>query len=183
MKLDIQKVTFAYVFLFLFALSQEANIKAQKSLFSMLKATYKQNETEEKNNSTTKISGWMSISSDSFMNRNRYPPFKPFQVEVGAEGKRKNVNYFSNPKNEGAHSQFDFWFELNNGYLYYYLSKEDKTILDAILIKQIRNESENCFMVTNYANEQYHLCANEKETKLNFLCDIQNQLQLPLDFS
>ena len=183
MKLDIQKVTFAYVFLFLFALSQEANIKAQKSLFSMLKATYKQNETEEKNNSTTKISGWMSISSDLFMNRNRYPPFKPFQVEVGAEGKRKNVNYFSKSKNEGAHSQFDFWFKLNNGYLYYYLSKEDKTILDAILIKQVRNERENCFMVTNYANEQYHLCANEKETKLNFLCDIQNQLQLPLDFS
>ena len=102
MKLDIQKVTFAYVFIFLFALSQEANVKAQKSLFSMLKATYKQNETEEKEqkNNSTKISRWMSISSDLFMNRNRYPPFKPFQVEVGADGKRKNVNYFSQSKKE-----------------------------------------------------------------------------------
>ena len=184
MKLDIRKVTIVYVLISLFALSLEANVKVQKSLFTLLKSTYKQNETEEKKvKNRTNISGWMSISSDLFLNRNRYPPFKPFQVEVGDDNKRKNLNYFSHSKKEGANSQFDFWFVLNNGYLYYYSSKEDKTILDAILIKQIRNETQNCFMITNYAKEQYHLCTNEKETKLRFFCDIQNQLQLPLDFS
>jgi len=146
------------------------------------------------NNPNSQLNGWMTISSPAFANRNRYPQLVTsdgVQAMIDlAKYERVNSNYAS-AKTQGAPLANAFWFKVRGGYIYYSSTKEDINVLDAIFVKEVKNNQETaaisnnnatCFEVLDYDNNSWKLCAQTKNAKLEWMCSLLKYLKEPLDY-
>jgi carbonic anhydrase len=138
------------------------------------------------------IQDWLTVES-IFFRRNKFPDvllndggIEKVQLKENARiNQRYNLS-----KTQGAVSNLFFWFMFKNGYLYYFAIKNDMNILDAILVKSIEDKLSpgngnvnihSCFQIYDSQKNRFEICASNMETKLYFLCTIQNYLHSSLD--
>lgn len=146
------------------------------------------NYTVDLTDPNIQLAEWMTVSSKSFLNRQKYPIIKTEEEETElklSDTIRVNEK-FTEAEAEGSKNEFSFWFKIRGGYIYYFSTKEDINILGSILAKRVEdssinskftNEKETCFKVFDYAGDKYTICAMDYETKLKWLCSIQSLLK------
>ena len=132
------------------------------------------------------LEDWMTISSASFANKDRYPDlYLPnrnlVQVNQGEGQRRLNENYGEALKS-GAKNQYEFYTKMKSKYIFYFNKKEDLNILDSIYVSNVQdlNDSENCFKIESQTKESYVLCGRDHTVKLRWLCSIQSLFKYPL---
>jgi carbonic anhydrase len=85
----------------------------------------------------------------------------------------------------------EFWFKVRGGYIYYSSTKNDINVLDAIFAKSainddhlspLSNNSNSCFKVLDFNQNDWLLCAASVNTKLKWLCSLQTFLGQTLDY-
>jgi carbonic anhydrase len=146
---------------------------------------------ELNDNNNHLIENWLTVESKFFRNK-KFPELKTYngmeKIEL-KENARINKRYNLSIK-QGANSNLFFWFKFKKGYFYYFASKNDMNVLDAILIKSIKDKETpgngnvklpTCFLIYDYQGDIFEICASNMETKLNFLCTIENYLSISLD--
>jgi carbonic anhydrase len=145
------------------------------------------------NDPSVQLQDWLSITSNAFLNPSKYPILKNengdnIELKFGAKPDRINEK-FSVSQNEGSENEYNFWFKIRGGYMYYFATKDDINILGSVLVQraentQIHNKhaSENitnsCFQVYDNENDMYLICAMTEDIKFTWLCSLQSFLKM-----
>ena len=145
------------------------------------------------NDPNVQLQDWLSISSIAFINPSKYPTLKlqngnDARLKFGTEQDRMNEKY-SVSKGQGSVHEYNFWFKIRGGYIYYFATKEDINVLGSILVKSAENSqsqnkhsslnvTDSCFDVYDFSNDRYTICAMNDETKLTWLCSLQSFLKM-----
>ncbi len=146
------------------------------------------------NDPNAQINEWLAIASPAFAIRRKYPSL------VTSDGtralidlsnfERVNAN-FGSAKAEGAPIASAFWFKARGGYIYYSSTKADINVLDAVFAKRvdnspalaaISNNQPTCFKVVDFEDNEWKICAQKKETKLQWMCSLQKFLKQTVDY-
>lgn len=137
------------------------------------------------------LEDWFTVKSDYF----RSMKFPAVQARPGAasvslrETQRVNDN-FEVSKTQGAKTDKFFWFKLKSGYIYYFATKNDMNVLDAILINSVEDMNipgeandklPTCLYIYDFQKNKFEICTGTLEMKLRYLCSIQNFLKNELD--
>ncbi len=146
------------------------------------------------NDPNVQLQNWLSISSIAFMNPNKYPTLKTqsggeIRLKFGTEQDRLNEKYTISQA-EGSMNEYNFWFKIRGGYMYYFATKDDINILGSILVQRAENTNrqnkhsnmnitDTCFEVYDMANDKYSICAMTSEIKMTWLCSLQSFLKMP----
>lgn len=137
------------------------------------------------------LNEWMSIYSPSFKDEIRYPqitlPDGTTQTIKLRSDQRVNENYAA-AQGDGAPSDEAFWFVMKGNYIYYFSSKKDINVLDSIYVSSVHNNrnhfsqisgtDDTCIDISDKMQNKYTICFKSKETKLSWLCSIQQLLDL-----
>ena len=137
--------------------------------------------------------GWLSISSSTYRNTNRFPPIifedgSEIVIKVNEKNFRENVLY--NKKNKKLiPGPLYFWFRLSGRHLYYSLKNKDINILDNIYISKISyafpldsfSKNAKCFYLKDVRRTKYVLCAQTLTLRNKWICQIQANLGQPQD--
>jgi carbonic anhydrase len=148
------------------------------------------------NDPSVQLQDWLSISSNAFMNPSKFPVMRlengdNIELKFGAQHDRMNEK-FSIAQNEGSENEYNFWFKIRGGYMYYFATKDDINILGSILVQRAENTNihnkhanenitNSCFQVYDNANDMYLICAMTQDIKFNWLCSLQSFLKTDID--
>lgn len=141
---------------------------------------------------TTVLQDWLTVDSEWFKNNNKFPAVKtnPGHAQIKLKENARVNERFKTSKTEGAKTDLFFWFKFKKGYFYYFATKSSMNVLDAILVKSVEDnyvpgnghiKLPTCFDIFDFDNNKFSLCASDMDTKLKFLCSMQNYLKAMLD--
>lgn len=143
------------------------------------------------NDPNAQLSDWFTISSVSFLNTNKYPKTKISSPSKDKQNKDQSLSYervnTDSPAAlaQGAPSANAFWFRVRGNYLYYTQTKEDINVMDAIYIKEVKDDpslsdiskrTATCINVTDYSSNNWLICATNQDTKKKWLCSLEKYL-------
>lgn len=149
-----------------------------------------QNTTVIAEGNSTMLSEWLSISSNQFTNKVKFPPVMMpdgtekiiqtdkdfFRINGAFSIMNKDINYPQTTK--------DFWFRLSGSHLYYSSTKLDMNVIGAISIDSIRSaESKEDstlfpFIINDVARNRWTLYAKDEHTRKVWICAVQTELGL-----
>jgi carbonic anhydrase len=137
-------------------------------------------QKEGKSENSKDLEGWLTIASDLYTNINKGIPEIKTKVDLNDHTR---INFeFEKAKQNGAKTKYDFLFHLKNGYIYYYADKNAEHLIEAIIIKDARKDEDiNCFVVHNFNEIEYKICAESEKEKYNWYCHIQKMLNMIID--
>jgi carbonic anhydrase len=146
------------------------------------------------NDPNVPVADWLSISSEAFNNHNKYPALKGSEgndmaIKFGIESQRYNEKN-KVAVGEGSLNEYNFWFKIRGGYIYYFATKDDINIIGSVLVKSVENSAhqnrntngtDSCFNVWDYSDDRYRICAMTKEIKFKWMCSLQKFLKMLVD--
>lgn len=137
------------------------------------------------------LEDWFTVKSDYFKSQ-KFPGVQSLPGNAGlklSESQRVNENFEVSKTQEASSDKF-FWFKLKGGYIYYFATKTDMNVLDAILINSVEDinvpgeandKLPTCISVYDYQKNKFQICTKNLDMKLRYLCSIQNYLKNELD--
>jgi carbonic anhydrase len=170
--------------------TNEAVVPEKTSLSENNNKTTNQSLITDLNDPNKYLEDWLTISSLSFKNPNKYPPLQNKPIPL-FNYTRKNNNYAA-ARSQGAWSMYAFYFKARGSYVYYTSTKFEFDIIDSIYVSKVEsiidmtaqtNKTDVCFNIYDYTNSIYKLCAKDRLTKLKWMCSIQQFLNQNLDYS
>jgi carbonic anhydrase len=151
-------------------------------------------------NSTKLVENWMSISSKSFIDRQKFPDIilpdnTRAQIKTDEDMFRINDAYGFNftSSTDKPPSTKSFYARLSGTYIYYSPTPSDYNILGSIKISKVESVGPQgngitgnglfCVKVIDVEEQQWKLCNSDEIVRKQWLCRIQFTLQMALDNS
>ena len=180
------------------------------SLFSNYMQNNTQPSNTTSNNSTTiaksyiidlndpnaELSDWLFISSDKLKDRNHFPVINRQEGDkemhdFSIEGQLINRK-FNEAKKDGAIDKRQFFFRARAGYVYFAETKSEINVLGSILMKNVTDAQPlknayntttvtHCFVIMDYEESSWRICALDKETKLKWMCSLEDFTKSDID--
>ena len=134
--------------------------------------------------------GWLKISSPMFKHPGKFPPIllpDGEELQIRANEKNFRINEAHDPiesTKDAPPSELYFWFRLSGKNLYYSQTKTDMNVLGNLAFANILNtkrvegnsSEKNCFRLIDRANRKWKLCAETKDLKRKWVCQLMTML-------